>query len=252
MSDLDTNITQSDDKAYDSAEFAKDARQVSVEIKNRVDIEGYIDSDVVLDHVSHNEGIYAFTLKVPRLRKDVYDYIQVGLPEKLLEGNEYVKGDKVSIVGQFRSYNVKSEDNPNHMRLILYIFVEDICKIEKVEKVNVIRLHGHLCKNPNYRKTSTGREICDMLLAVNRNYSRCDYIPCITWGRDAKYSSKFVIGSNIYITGRVQSRKYKKYNDDGTFRENEVYEVSVSDVQELDEEAKVVMQIDMSNISNNV
>lgn len=245
MGELGTSITQQNE--YDTAEFAKDARQMSVEIKNRVEIEGTIDSDVVLDHVSHDEGIYSFILKVPRLRKDVYDYIPVDLPEKLLGECEYQKGDFVSIIGQFRSYNVKDETNPNHMKLVLYIFVEEINKIGKVGKVNVIRLHGHLCKSPNYRKTSTGREICDMLLAVNRNYNRCDYLPCITWGRDAKYSSKFQVGSNLYITGRVQSRTYKKYKEDGTCIENEVYEVSVADVQELDEEAKVLMQVDLDN-----
>ena len=220
---------------------------MSVEIRNRVEIEGIIDSEVTLDHMSHNEGIYTFTLKVPRLRKDVYDYIPIDLPEKLLEDYEYKKGDAVSIMGQFRSYNVKSENNPNHMRLILYIFVEDIHTVEKVEKVNTIRLHGHLCKKPNYRKTSTGREICDLLLAVNRNYSRCDYLPCIAWGRDAKYSSNFDIGTNLYITGRVQSRKYRKTKEDGTSVENEVYEVSVSDIQELDDDAKVLMQIDQED-----
>ena len=250
MSEVDNNITQTSGQKkydYDTAEFAKDARQMSVEIKNRVEIEGYIDSEVVLDHVSHNEGIYSFTLKVPRLRKEVYDYIPVDLPEKLLNDYNFRKGDAVSIIGQFRSYNTKSETNENHMRLILYIFVEEIYKVDEIERLNVIRLHGHLCKNPNYRKTTTGRDICDMLLAVNRNYNRCDYLPCITWGRDAKYSSKFKMGSNLYITGRIQSRKYKKYKEDGTYNENEVYEVSVSDVQELDEDAKVMMQIEADN-----
>ena len=179
MSEVVENITQADG-GYDSAEFAKNARQMSVEIRNRVEIEGTIDTDVTLDHMSHNEGIYTFTLKVPRLRKDVFDYIPIDLPEKLLEDSGFEKGDNVYIVGQFRSYNVKSESNPNHMKLVLYIFVEEIHKIEKVDKVNIVRLHGHLCKVPNYRKTATGREICDLLLAVNRNYNRCDYIPCIT------------------------------------------------------------------------
>lgn len=247
MSELDTNVTQSESK-YDSAEFAKNARQMSVEIKNRVEIEGIIDSEIVLDHMSHNEGIYRFTLKVPRLRKDVYDYLPVDLPEKILDETKYEKGDTVSIVGQFRSYNIKDDINPNHMKLVLYIFVEDICKTEKLEKINVIRLHGHLCKTPNYRKTATGREICDLLMAVNRNYNRCDYLPCITWGRDAKYSSNFTIGSNLYVTGRIQSRTYRKYNKaDDTYTENEVYEVSVSDVRELDEDAKVLMQMDVED-----
>ena len=212
---------------------------IKVEVRNTVTIIGNIDSDVELSHKVHDEGIYRFTLKVPRIRDGVFDYLIVELPERGNDINSYHNGDRVKIIGQLRSVNRKSQDGKSY-HLYLSIFVDEIEHDDSTRKVNEIKLIGNVCKKPNKRLTSKGKDICDMILAVNRNYGKSDYIPCITWGRDAKYASEFNAGERFYVVGRVQSRVYKKKLSETEIVEKTTYEVSVSDIRKLKEDDTVM------------
>ena len=209
-------------------------KYTTVEVRNSVEIVGLIDSDLTLSYKVKEEGIYKFILKVPRLKRDVYDYLNVELPERGNDISSFNKGDRVRITGQFRSSNRKQEGEEK-THLYLNIFTESIKHETSTYKVNEIRLHGHLCKEPRFRTTPNGREICDLLLAVNRNYDRCDYIPCIAWGRDAKFTKDFKTGQGFFIVGRLQSRVYRKRIDDDNYIERTAYEVSVSEIKEMSE-----------------
>ena len=209
-------------------------KSVTIEIRNKVEIVGTIETEPTLSHKVHEEGIYTFILKVPRLRNDVFDHLVVELPERGNNLSRFNVGDRVRIEGQFRSSNRKEEGEAKG-HLYLSIFVESIEPESSTYKVNEVRLHGHLCKDPHFRMTPTGREICDLLLAVNRNYDRCDYIPCVTWGRDAKFANEFKTGDGFFITGRLQSRVYRKRINETEMIEKTAYEVSVAEIKEMQE-----------------
>jgi single-stranded DNA-binding protein len=211
-----------------------DVKYSKTEIRNKVDIVGTIDTEISLAYKIHEEGIYKFVLKVPRLRKDVFDFLNVEIPERGMNINNYKTGDKVRITGQFRSSNRK-EEGESKSHLYLNIFAESIEPESTNSKINEVKLHGHLCREPHFRVTPNGREICDLLLAINRNYDRCDYIPCITWGRDAKFAKEFNTGQGFYIIGRLQSRNYRKRISDDEVIERTAYEVSVSEIRETQE-----------------
>ena len=198
----------------------------SVYNNNLVEVHGYVDSVPSLHHKTHDENIYEFTLKVPRLNPDTYDYLPIKISERVTRISGLKVGDKVKIEGQFRSFN-KINKETNKTSLQLSIFVRNISKIETVGNTNVITLVGHLCKEPVYRITPSGREISDMILAVNRVYGRSDYIPCIAWSRNARFASNLKVGDAIIIEGRVQSRDYHKKLSDNTLEKHTVYEVSV-------------------------
>lgn len=206
----------------------------TVEIRNKVEIVGTIDTEIEVAYKIHEEVIYKFVLKVPRLRKDVFDYLNVEIPERGMNLSNFGVGDKVKLVGQFRSSNRK-DDGEDKSHLYLNIFAESIESETTNSKINEVKLHGHICREPHFRVTPNGREICDLLLAVNRNYNRCDYIPCITWGRDAKFAKEFQTGQGFYIVGRLQSRNYRKRIDDNEVVERTAYEVSVSEIRETEE-----------------
>ena len=159
---------------------------------------------------------------------NIADHIVVTISEKLLGIVEILPGREIEVSGQFRSYNNYSGEGS---KLILTLFVHDIKETDEfsdVENPNRIYLNGYICKLPVYRTTPFGREITDIILAVNRPHGKSDYIPCICWGRNAKYASTLQVGDNIEITGRIQSREYQKKLEDGNSITKTAFEVSVS------------------------
>jgi len=193
---------------------------------NYAAVVGDIESDFSYSHESYGECFYSFTVKIPRL-SDCADIITVTVSERILCDETYNKGDKVKIVGQFRSYN-NYTDIGN--RLILTLFAKTMEMAENERYNNEIVLNGFLCKKPVYRTTPFGREITDILLAVNRTHNKSDYIPCIAWGRNAKFAQKLQVGDNIIITGRMQSRQYQKKLEDEIITRT-AYEISISKIE---------------------
>ncbi len=193
---------------------------------NKVVIAGTVASEPEFSHEVYEEIFYTFMLDTPRL-SETHDTVRVTISEKFLATCGIAVGDKVVIHGQFRSYN--NFTNVGN-RLILTVFVKDIEKVEGCDEKNLnsIYLNGYICKKPVYRTTPFGREIADILLAVNRSYNKSDYIPCIAWGRNAKYAECLEIGENVIIKGRVQSREYQKRLSETEVESKTAYEVSVS------------------------
>ena len=205
---------------------------------NQVVVIGEIASDFVYSHEIFGEGFYMVDLLVPRL-SDSSDLIPLMVSERLLDVTQDYRGTTVMVSGQFRSYN-RHEEHKN--RLILSVFVREVEFPEEVaenEKTNYIFLDGYICKEPVYRKTPLGREIADILLAVNRPYGKSDYIPCISWGRNARYSSSFQVGERCRIWGRIQSREYMKKLSEDEAEKRVAYEVSVSKLELVGEEGEL-------------
>ena len=199
---------------------------------NQVVIMGRIVSDFAYSHEIFGEGFYMVEVEVSRL-SDSADIIPMMVSERLLDVNEDYKGSNIAVIGQFRSYN-RHEEKKN--RLILSVFareVEFIDEIEESAKSNQIYLDGYICKEPIYRKTPLGREIADLLIAVNRPYGKSDYIPCICWGRNARFASNFEVGARCAVWGRIQSREYMKKVNDSEAEKRIAYEVSVSKLELL-------------------
>lgn len=216
---------------------------------NSASLSGKISSKPQFSHEVYGEGFYIVIVEVSRL-SNTYDHIPVMFSERLLPLSEFAEGKAIAVEGQFRSYNNYSSDF-NH-KLLLTVFARDIIISEPTEEVklpNSIFLNGFVCKKPVYRTTPFGREIADLLLAVNRAYNKSDYIPCIAWGRNARFASHFQVGDNIKVWGRIQSRKYQKKFPDGTVEDRTAYEVSISKIEkskessnsgELEEENKYI------------
>ena len=197
---------------------------------NHLVLVGKIVSDKSYSHEIYGEKFYVFNLEVVRLSSTV-DIIPITISERLLTGLELKIGKKVSVEGQFRSYN-NYENERN--RLILTVFAKEIVEVseeEKDEVTNEVILVGYVCKKPVYRQTPFGREIADVLLAVNRAYNKSDYIPCIAWGRNARFCQNIEVGTEVKIVGRVQSRTYEKKFEDGTVETRVAYEVSVASME---------------------
>ncbi len=207
---------------------------------NKVLLAGTVDSELSFSHMIYGEKFYLFRLKVPRLSEN-FDLINVTISERFFPILKPEYGDVVQVQGQFRSYNNFSDVGN---RLILTVFVKSIeyvSSIEEIQNPNRIFLNGYICKPPVYRTTPFQREIADILLAVNRSYNKSDYIPCIAWGRNAKYAETLSVGSNLRVWGRIQSREYQKKISEEEFETKTAYEISVSKleaVQEEDEEIK--------------
>ncbi|MFZ5968997.1 MAG: single-stranded DNA-binding protein, partial [Bacillota bacterium] len=176
---------------------------------NLVTVIGEINSEKRFSHEMYGEGFYSFDLKVPRL-SEFCDILPVTVSERILVEFNLSIGTMVRVEGQLRSYN-KYKDGSN--RLVLTVFARDMTLYEGEEEIknpNQIYIDGYICKHPVYRTTPFGREITDMLIAVNRPYKKSDYIPCIAWGRNARFSEKLKVGDRIKVWGRVQSREYQK------------------------------------------
>ena len=207
-------------------------------LNNEVQLTGYVDSDLTFSHEVYGEGFYSFVIKVPRL-SDISDLINATISERLIDGTSLSRGDIVTIKGQFRSYNNYSGTGN---KLMLTVFVRDFSHITEDEingkDSNYIYLNGYICKPPVYRVTPFGREITDLLIAVNRAYNKSDYIPCIAWGRNARFGGSLETGENVKLWGRIQSREYqKKISDDETVTKT-AYEISVSKMEVVKEECE--------------
>ena len=197
---------------------------------NKVVVIGEVISDFTFSHEVFGEGFYLTEILVNRL-SDQVDVIPLMVSERLMDINADYKGLTVKVNGQFRSYN-RHEGMRN--RLVLSVFVREVEFVEEFTdytKTNQIFLDGYICKDPIYRKTPLGREIADLLVAVNRPYVKSDYIPCIAWGRNARYASSFDVGGRVKIWGRVQSREYVKKIDEVDSEKRVAYEVSVSKLE---------------------
>ena len=196
---------------------------------NQVSVAGEIVSEFVFSHEVFGEKFYICQVLVKRL-SDVVDYVPVMISNRLIDTNQEFVGKKIEVKGQFRSYN-KHEENKNH--LILSLFAREIkfCEEEPQGKPNYIFLDGYICKEPVYRMTPLGREIADLLLAVNRAYGKSDYIPCICWGRNARFAGQIQVGSHVQVWGRIQSRSYQKKLEDDQLLQKTAYEVSVSKME---------------------
>ena len=200
---------------------------------NQVSIMGKIDTGFTFSHQVFGEGFYTMELLVRRL-SDSEDRIPVMVSERLLDITQDYTGQYIEIHGQFRSYNRHEE---KHNRLVLSVFAREVNFVEEQDEslpVNQIFLDGFICKPPVYRKTPLGREIADMLLAVNRPYSKSDYIPCICCSRSARYSSAFTVGGHVLLWGRIQSREYMKRIGENQSERRTAYEVSVSKLEYID------------------
>lgn len=205
---------------------------------NQVTIMGEITGAFTFSHEVFGEGFYMVDILVPRLSKSS-DYIPLMVSERLMDVTKDYTGQKVSVLGQFRSYN-RHEEKKN--KLILSVFVREVEFVDEIienERTNMIYLDGYICKEPVYRKTPLGREIADILLAVNRPYGKSDYIPCISWGRNARYANQFQVGERCLIWGRIQSREYMKKISEDCAEKRIAYEVSVSKMEVLEPECEV-------------
>ena len=197
---------------------------------NQVTIMGKVATEFSFSHEVFGEGFYMVEVEVKRLSNSE-DRIPLMISERLIDVTQDYTGEYIRVHGQFRSYN-RHEEQKN--RLVLSVFVREISFMEEEPdgtKTNSIWLDGYICKEPIYRKTPLGREIADLLLAVNRPYGKSDYIPCICWGRNARYASGFEVGEHVQLLGRIQSREYVKRISDTETEKRVAYEVSVSKLE---------------------
>ncbi len=192
---------------------------------NKVFLMGTVKTEPAFSHEMYGEGFYDFFLSVPRLSGQE-DVIPVTVSERLIKDPIKV-GCKVALDGQFRSYN-KLVDGRS--KLMLTVFVRDFLEYdENSQNPNSVELNGFVCKEPIYRTTPFNREICDILLAVNRSYNKSDYIPCIAWGRNARFAHDVAVGTNVTVIGRIQSREYNKKLED-RIEVRVAYELSISKI----------------------
>ncbi|MDR3216583.1 MAG: single-stranded DNA-binding protein [Clostridiaceae bacterium] len=192
---------------------------------NKVYLCGHIVGEPVYSHEVWGEGFYDASLSVKRLSGQD-DIIPLTVSERLLIGRSSADGNAVALNGQFRSYN-KIEDGKS--RLILTVFVREFIEAEESRNPNTVELHGYVCKPPIFRVTPFKREICDILIAVNRAYNKSDYIPCIAWGRNARYAGNFAVGDRVEVAGRIQSRDYQKFVGEQAVKKT-AFEVSIGKI----------------------
>lgn len=194
---------------------------------NKVFLMGTVIADPEYSHELYGEGFYEFKLSVPRLSEN-RDIIPVTVSERIMSEVDLRAGATVALNGQFRSYNKLDGERS---KLMLTVFVRDFVPITGEEQnPNVTELSGYICKPPIYRTTPFNREICDILLAVNRAYNKSDYIPCIAWGRNARFVRSVDVGQKLNICGRIQSREYNKRLEDDSVVVRTAYELSVSKI----------------------
>lgn len=199
---------------------------------NIVNLRGEFEEELTFSHEIFGEKFYSAKIKIHRL-SDTYDVLPITISERLLQEVNLSENNLIDVVGQLRSYN-KNIDSKN--KLVLTVFAREIKDVEEDTKdPNSIFLDGYVCKNPIYRKTPLGREITDLLVAINRPYNKSDYIPSIVWGRNAKFAKNLKVGDRIQMWGRVQSRDYEKKLDNGEVEKRVAYEVSISKIKRLDE-----------------
>ena len=214
---------------------------------NHLVLRGKIVSEKNYSHEIYGEKFYIFNLEVQRL-SSTSDIIPITISERLITNFDLTIGKQVEIEGQFRSYN-NYENEKN--RLVLTVFAKEIKEIEEDEEekvTNEVILIGYVCKKPIYRQTPFGREIADILLAVNRAYNKSDYIPCIAWGRNARFCENMEVGTEVRVSGRVQSRNYEKKFEDGTVETRVAYEVSIASLEIVNHENDEEMNEEVEKI----
>ncbi len=202
---------------------------------NYIMLVGKVTSEKKFSHEIYGESFFNFDLEIPRL-SGISDIIPITISERLIANFDLSIGKQVVIEGQFRSYNAYED---SRSRLVLTVFVKEIREKGEDEDIkipNEVHLVGHICRKPIYRKTPFGREIADILVAVNRAYNKSDYIPCIAWGRNARFCEDMPIGTELKLVGRVQSRPYEKKHEDGTVETRIAYEVSISSLEFVNKE----------------
>ena len=197
---------------------------------NRIVAAGRLEDSLTLSHEVMNEPFYAGMLLVKRLSGTV-DRLPVTIPGKLLAVSEPDYEHLMLMTGQVRSYNKVVEGSG---RLMVTLFVQSMAETRENDTMNKVNLVGVLCKPPIYRSTPFGREICDMMLAVNRAFGKSDYIPCIAWGRNAQYAARLRVGDRVKLTGRLQSREYQKLLENGEYLTRNAYEVSAFTIDIVD------------------
>lgn len=216
---------------------------------NQVIIAGEVVRNFEFSHDVFGEGFYIMEVSVCRLSNS-YDIIPLMISERLIDVKKDYVGKFVEVTGQFRSYN-RHEEMRN--RLVLSVFVREVSVFDNeddIQKPNSIFLDGYICKPPVYRKTPLGREIADVLLAVNRPYGKSDYIPCICWGRNARYAESFEVGGRVQLWGRIQSREYQKKISETEYEKRTAYEVSVSKMEYIDDEEEFDSYEDSTDIES--
>lgn len=201
------------------------------ETNNKAELAGVILSEPEYSHTVYGETFYLMDIGVAR-NSGTIDKIRLLISEKLFEQDDKYTGKTVRVSGEYRSFNKHENDTS---RLLLFLFVNDIeetdCTCEDDVKTNSIELEGNICREPIYRKTPFGREIADLLIAVNRAHGKSDYIPCITWGRNAKSASRIEVGTRVRVEGRIQSREYVKRISETEAENRIAYEVSASRIE---------------------
>jgi len=216
------------------------------ETGNIIHLKGQICQNLQFGHELFGEQFYVTTLRVPRL-SGAEDFLPITLSERLLMDAPITNGSNLCLEGQLRSYNKVIEGSG---RLLITAFAQRLldCELDE-ENPNRVQLTGALCKPPSYRTTPFGREIADLMLAVNRSYGKSDYIPCITWGRTARYAANLKIGDKVQLVGRFQSRAYQKQLADGTTLNKVAYEVSVSRLSAVKPETASELQTVASGLT---
>lgn len=218
---------------------------------NHLILVGKVTSEKRFSHEIYGEKFYIFDMEVPRL-SDTTDIIPVTASERIINDDILTIGNKLIIKGQFRSYN--SYENEKN-KLILTVFAKDVILAEDLSEEeqeemkrtsNEVTLVGYICKKPIYRQTPFGREIADILLAVNRAYNKSDYIPSIAWGRNARFSQNLPTGTEVKVVGRVQSRSYEKKYEDGTVENRVAYEVSIASLEVINQDNEFIKKEEVS------
>ncbi len=200
---------------------------------NSIYLMGEMLSPLKYSHTVYGEGFYNFEMGVNRLSGKT-DVLPITVSERILDFTPIYEGDMIAVNGQIRSYNKRNEDGSN--RLLITVFIKEInkdCDPIHQKNVNEVNLEGYVCKPTTYRVTPLGREITDMLIAVNRAFNKSDYIPCIVWGRNAKFAKKFLPGNKLAVSGRLQSRDYEKVLETGEIIVRTAYEVSLNNIEQL-------------------
>jgi single-stranded DNA-binding protein len=213
---------------------------------NKVYLSGKIVSEPVFSHEVYGEGFYELSLAVSRL-SDHMDILPITLSERLISFHNISIGSVIGITGQFRSYNKLAEGKS---KLMLTAFVRALCEPDRTKNPNSIELTGYICKPPVYRTTPFNREICDVLLAVNRAYNKSDYIPAIAWGRNARFVKDLVVGEHVTLSGRIQSREYQKKIDENNIETRVAYEISIGKITAAQPTDNFVFDRSRINLSN--
>lgn len=215
---------------------------------NKVYLRGKIISSPKFSHEVCDEKFYEINFEVKRL-SDATDIIPVILSEKLIVNNNFEIGNTVAIKGQYRSYNSQQD---NKSKLLLNVFAREIVPYSETDNPNLIELTGYICKPSVFRVTPFKREICDVLVAVNRAYNKSDYLPCIAWGRNARFVKNLQVGEKVNIVGRIQSREYQKKIDENTIETKTAYEISIAQISSSSLGANIYDNISSAQSSSTI